>query len=384
MDSPALKAMNEDLWRCIFEKIVDEAQRPSVIPPLMYVCKEWTIAAEPLLYRYLHFTNATSISQCHQVLVWKAIQGSFPGKAARSFVLAGSFQMEIDRILHYTPNLVTFNAAGSRLGSNSLEMLAQVGSHSLKDLNVTLGGEGSDGALQLALLGRFVALKKLAVEVSGLNGISELSKMKAPSFELPSLAVLVLRCFSKEPLSPVFNFLSRCRFPVLKMLLLVLPNLGPAPTGCTDSAALIPFFNNIGAQLSDLTLHTPIAEDAPRLLFPLMENLRSVCFANSTVPQGAIRFLPESVVHLRFLMNLGVREQVHALLDCLDQLSKGDYQHSISDVLIASSTSEPFQWRTISAASRTLAGELMTRSVLLASQGIRVKDRNNKWIGELS
>ncbi|KZO96128.1 hypothetical protein CALVIDRAFT_537319 [Calocera viscosa TUFC12733] len=85
-------------------------------------------------------------------------------------------------------------------------------------------GVGGDGALQIALLSRFTALKHLSIEAMALRELSELSDGKSPSLDMPFLVELRLRCRTNEPLSDFLLFLGRGKFVGLTRLDLDLPS----------------------------------------------------------------------------------------------------------------------------------------------------------------
>ncbi|KZO96131.1 hypothetical protein CALVIDRAFT_598465 [Calocera viscosa TUFC12733] len=389
MSSSTCKGVTEDILRCIFEDIVDEARVSSSVLSLMCVCKEWRALAEPLLYRYLHFNSISSLSTCYQGLIWKSIRREFPGNMARSFTLSRAWAKDLtvgfDRILHYTPNLTVFEAPKTRLGCHTLEMLAQVAGPSLRKLDVLLGGVGKHAALQIALLGRFSALESLFVEVSGLDDLSALSEPDAPGFDLPFLDELFLRGFTKEPLSAFFQFLSIGRFPVLDTLILDLPLLGLAPAGSTPAASLIPLLKNVGSNLSVFTLHSPEAHDAAGLLFPLMTQVSSLRIPLGKLPQDVVKFLPPTVEMLLLGMDLDREEGLRTVMSCLDQLSSKELQdHSLTSINLKSpDVSALFHWSTIGARNAALAGRLMTYSLQLAAKGIRLQDDSGMWVKQM-
>ncbi|KZT55133.1 hypothetical protein CALCODRAFT_498949 [Calocera cornea HHB12733] len=379
--------MKEDVWLYIFETIMDKERRPSAIIPLMCVCKTWKNLAEPLLYQYLSFSSATAITRCHRSLMLKALRDQFPGARTRSLAFSHTCpdgpHPVIDRMLHYMPHLLVFHAPHTKLGTGTFEMLAQVCGPSLKDLEVQIGGDGAEGALQAALVSRFRVLRRLHICVSELGRNSAFFQFIGDqAWNLQHLEILLLRSPSKEALSAFFDFVSKGSFPSLTCLALDLPWLGPPDVGTTPAEALLSLFTKVGSQIARFTARIPHADNAPSLLFPLLTTVRTVRFPIGRPPQGFFEHLPASTEELLLGVDFSSDERTPALVGLLVELSLGEQRRKRLSLQLTSETTYRFEWWTLGVTHPNMAGDLMPLSVWLAAKNILLKDEAGKWIGQ--
>ncbi|KZO96155.1 hypothetical protein CALVIDRAFT_136364 [Calocera viscosa TUFC12733] len=383
MDSTSSGKLKQDVWRYIFEVIVDEAESSDVVLPLLLVCKEWKVIALPLLYRYLHFYQPTSIIECQPTLVRHGIRGAYPGNSTRSIELnvdtswPGTIAPRLGKLLRYTPLLKRFHSPMFGVGTDILDILGQSCGSSLKQLDIAIGGKNTDVTLQVALVTRFTSLRTLGIHL--LNMVQSHS-IDTPAFDMPSLRRLSLRCSNEQP-SEFIHFFCGGSFVALDYLSLHIRYFSGQHLEHTTRPAVLRLLEKLGHQLSILELHIPQAEDVARLLFPLLKAVRYMELLN-TLPNDIGRFLPASVNELKLYINMQDAPHMQALLQCLDNLRDTKQKtHALEVVYLQSwAASEPFHWSTISTLNPALAGHLMTMSIGLQLKDIKLLDNDGKCV----
>ncbi|KZO96157.1 hypothetical protein CALVIDRAFT_136393 [Calocera viscosa TUFC12733] len=382
MDSTSCSKLKQDVWRYIFEEIleesIEECDSADVILPLLLVCKEWKVIALPLLYRYLRFHEPTSITKCQRTLVQQGIRGAYPGNSTRCIrLLVGTSWPDntvprLEKLLRYTPRLKVFYAPMLPVGTDILDTLGEACGPLLKRLDIAIGGNSTEATLQVALLTRFTSLVQLDIH---LLDMAQIHTPDTPALDMPSLQILSLSCYTDEPLSALVHFLCRSSFAALDTLTLTIRDSAGLPLGRTPCETILPLLETFGHQLSVLTLHVPQSEDVARLLFPpLKAVIRIELF--STPPNDIGRFLPESLQLLRLAIDFEDRTQLQDLLQCLENLRDMEPKTDALKVVFLQSwtTNERFRWSTIGTLNPALAGHLMTRSIWLQSKGIKLVD----------
>ncbi|KZO96158.1 hypothetical protein CALVIDRAFT_136372 [Calocera viscosa TUFC12733] len=374
MHSAPSTKLKQDVWRYVFEAIVDEARSPDVVLPLLFVCKQWKAIAEPLLYRHLVFHRPVYIERCHRTLVQQSIRHIYHGNATRSLTLRGNTAWHnnttgIERLLRYTSRLSRFSCRHFAVGTNVLDMLSQTCGRSLQELDITIG---TDATLQMALLNRFTSLGHLGINVLHM---AQIHSMDTPALDMPSMETLALSCYTDEALSSLVHFLCRGSFVALQFLSLT-DILGGQPC-----QLVLPLLEKFGHQLSTVTLCLPSGEDVARLLFSSLKTVKQIYLIN-TLPDDIGCFLPSSVVMLELRLDLQEKPKTQDLLQFLDDLRRKKRQtHALGVVQLHSwATQAPFHWSTFGILYPTLAGHLMTRSVGLQLKGIKLLDEDGKCL----
>ncbi|KZT55167.1 hypothetical protein CALCODRAFT_360460 [Calocera cornea HHB12733] len=380
----------QDIWRTIFEVIVDEEQSSHVALSLMHVCKEWKAIAQPLLYRHLRFQKLISLEQYKDALVQHAIQCHYPGSATHSLTVSiwddeqDHSREHIHTILQFNPHLRHFNFICHGLTSNMLTDLQRVGCQSLTDLHIRMSPNGLDTALHLAMLGRFAMLRHLFIMLEESGPTENASLSNAPVLDMPALATLELTRTSDVPLSNLVRHLSHGHFPSLTALTLDLTVMEVADNIASPSVPLLPLFQNIGPQLLSLEFSAEEARDAPRVLFPLLNKLRHLRIWMYGFDDGLGQFLPASLVKLECEVELDNALHTQSLLQCLDDvLSRPEGGLKIDVIHVHSLVYDEFSWASIGDINPDLAGLLLARSIRLLERGIRLEDEDGKCLGTL-
>ncbi|KZO96153.1 hypothetical protein CALVIDRAFT_537354, partial [Calocera viscosa TUFC12733] len=381
--------VKQDVWRCIFEVIVDGARTGSVVLPLLQVCKDWKAIAEPLLYRYLIFNNPASLEQCNQSLVRHSLRGLYYATATRTIKIPETIStpgwgLPLERIFHYTSHLHEFNAVKIELGTEALDSLRQTCGQSLRRLTLRVGGDSTKtAALQMVLLSRFRLLERLDIYIRGPADVSELSGGDSPIFDMPVLTRLTLACSRRESLAELIEFVSLGRYPALVELWLNLPMLEHGPSGGTPCDVVLPLLRRVGPQLLLFSLCAPYALEAARSFFPLLKKVRMISLTLGPQPQILGDFLPDSLAQLRFQIHLDVLAEEQALLATLDHITLSkNHGRNLKRVQVDSTGAEEFHWMQLSVANPELAGKLMLRSLRLQSKRIHLTDQWGRWVGQ--
>ncbi|KZO96162.1 hypothetical protein CALVIDRAFT_537359 [Calocera viscosa TUFC12733] len=382
MDSTSSRKLTQDVWRYIFEEIVDEAKSAHIALPLLLVCKQWKAIALPLLYRYLHFYEPPSITKCLQTLVRQGIRGAYPGNSTRSIALDDGTPWpditapRLERLLRYTPRLKVFNSSMLPVGTDILDILGQTCGPLLEKLDIAIGGKSTDVTLQLALLNRFTSLEHLTIE---LFDMAQIISMDTPALDMPSLGVLILSCFTDEPWSSLVHFLCRSSFVALDFLSLI--DYSGQLLGQQPCQTVLPLLETFGHQLLTVALYLPSGEDVARLLFGPLKTVKKI-YLLCTLPDDIGRFLPASLNELQLHIDFQDGPQMQDLLQCLDNLrDKKRKTHALEMVQLYSwATNVQFYWSTIGANDPAFAGNLMLRSIGLQSKGIKLLDSAGKSV----
>ncbi|KZO96124.1 hypothetical protein CALVIDRAFT_134483 [Calocera viscosa TUFC12733] len=389
MSQSPCERMKVELWIEIFEEVVEENHRPSVVLPLLLVCKAWQAAGQCLLFRHLFFSGASKVNLLHHQLVGDTIHGRRPCDATRSIGLGQGRAYDtiwhiIPTILLYTINLRAFNATGVPIRSSTLEVLASVAAKSLEVLNVSFCSTECDGGIKLALLSRFVVLRRLTFAAPWDADCATFPISCASGMSMHFLIYLKFSVPDFDPLPDLVVFLSRCHFPSLTDLHLDIPRLGVDKWGDpTDNVLrLEPFFKAVGPQLHVLGLNSPEAAAAPEQLFRHLTVLRQLQFPAGVPPNAVVAYLPVTVtvVGLDIITDTSTdSSDIARILLFLEELSMMESpRHLLSEVRLNSRNGPSFDWTTISTHNPTLAGELMQRSIRLAPWGIQLQDCNGK------
>ncbi|KZT55163.1 hypothetical protein CALCODRAFT_518933 [Calocera cornea HHB12733] len=290
----------------------------------------------------------------------------------------GPGALMIPKILLYTPSLQRFHLCDCPAGVDVLASLVQLFGAQLLHLDITLSEE--DVPLSLALIGKFVALQRLQLNLHELEDTLTISDGPTTAFHMPKLRSLELNPCNHEEFA---RFIARGYFPALIELTFKFVHrpVGHQPTTC-EAVRLL--FEKFGSGLKRISVSAPELEDIAEILFPFMTNVEEITMRLELFPTllDIARFIPKSVVRLCLETYWNMTAYDHALVSCLDDLHYNAKQLPLSLVVrMLSSGTHPFLWRTVTGTNPSLAGKLLRYSLWLQEEGIQLQDESGMWVG---
>ncbi|KZT55166.1 hypothetical protein CALCODRAFT_498990 [Calocera cornea HHB12733] len=283
----------------------------------------------------------------------------------------------LPNLLLYTNNLKCFNLYSSPIGADILGCLVQLFKSQLLDLHVTIGHD--DTALQLALVGRFLTLRHLGLDVYPFEDGIRLADADVPPFEMPMLHSLEFNCLAGEGWKELMKFVGRGHFPALEILILEVDISIRSRRQSRMGQTLRPLLENVGQRLRYLDLSISEANDAAQVIFPLLTTVQeiSVLLVPASLNIGSC--IPTSTMKVNLQLDRDWTQLQHSLFRFLDDLHSNAKQSPLLRVVqLLGRTSMPFLWRTILSTHATTAEQLIIRSVTLQEDGIQLQDQSGE------